>query len=252
MYQSCPKCGHSRRPDDPTPEDQCPQCGLIYSKWLKSLVADVNQPDPAGIRASGSRRAGALSEFFLPDKPAAGWPTLVAYGVILMALAWWGWYFIALDYQSNEIGRSFMHNINLVFHEAGHVIFIPLGRFMSIVGGSLFQVLLPLGLMLAFLLVNKDGFGAAVCLWWAGQSMMDLAPYIADARALRLPLLGGGTGADTPGMHDWANILRQLGLLQPDQAIASAVDTAGAVVVVLALAWAGILLGKYAAALRRQ
>jgi hypothetical protein len=36
----------------------------------------------------------------------------------------------------------------------------------------------------------------------AGQSLMDLAPYVADARALRLPLLGGRTGAEVEG-HDW-------------------------------------------------
>ena len=98
---------------------------------------------------------------------------------------------------------------------------------MMFLGGSLFQVMLPFMLAGAFLIINKDGFAASVCLWWTGQSLMDLAPYIGDARALRLPLLGGGTGADVPGMHDWANILRRLGWLDYDQQIASGVNLVG-------------------------
>ena len=79
---------------------------------------------------------------------------------------------------------------NLVFHEAGHIILIPLGEFMSILGGSLFQVLIPLVFLVAFLL-KRDAFAATVMMWWTGQSLIDLAPYIADARAQRLVLLGG-------------------------------------------------------------
>ena len=33
--------------------------------------------------------------------------------------------------------------VNLVIHEAGHLIFSPLGEFMMIAGGSLFQVIMP-------------------------------------------------------------------------------------------------------------
>jgi hypothetical protein len=139
----------------------------------------------------------------------------------------WGFYFLSLDYRSNEIGNSFLHNVDLVFHEAGHVFFQFFGRFMMFLGGSLFQVMLPFMLAGAFLIINKDGFAASACLWWTGQSLMDLAPYIGDARALRLPLLGGGTGADVPGMHDWANILRRLGWLDYDQQIASGVNLVG-------------------------
>ena len=157
----------------------------------------------------------------------------------------WGISFVLMDYQSNEIGRSWLHNVDLIFHEAGHVIFQPFGRTMMILGGSLFQVLLPLVLMLAFLNKNRDGFAASMCLWWSGQSLMDVAPYIADASVLRLPLLGGGIGADSPGMHDWANFLRPKGWLQYDQQIASVVDFIGSGVLLMALAWGGFMLYLY-------
>ena len=42
----------------------------------------------------------------------------------------------------------------------------------------------------AAFLKQGDRFGAAVCAWWAGQNLLDVAPYIADARALQLVLLG--------------------------------------------------------------
>jgi hypothetical protein len=33
--------------------------------------------------------------------------------------------------------------LNLVIHEAGHVVFRPFGEFLMIAGGSLFQVIVP-------------------------------------------------------------------------------------------------------------
>ena len=79
-------------------------------------------------------------------------------------------------------------------------------------------------------------------LWWFGQSLMDCAPYINDARDLQLMLLGGGTGADRPGVHDWENILTSLGLLQHERKIAWMADALGSLMVMLALAWGGYIL----------
>ena len=59
-------------------------------------------------------------------------------------------------------------------------------------------------------------FGAAVCAWWAGQNLVDLAPYIADARALQLVLLGGRTGAEVEG-HDWEYLLTSSASLHLDR-----------------------------------
>ncbi|MFK7864605.1 MAG: hypothetical protein AB8B95_10315 [Pseudohongiellaceae bacterium] len=164
-------------------------------------------------------------------------------GIWVVFLAW-GIDFILMDFRTNEIGHSWFHTVDLVFHEAGHVLFIPFGRTMTIFGGSLFQVLVPFGLMCAFLIYNRDGFAASIGLWWVGQSTMDLAPYIADARALQLPLLGGGTGADGPMRHDWANLLRPRGLLEYDTQIAAWVDFIGSGIILLALLWGAAMLRK--------
>ena len=53
------------------------------------------------------------------------------------------------------------------------------GDFMAVLGGSLLQVLMPAIVAGAFLLRHANPFGAAVGLWWTGQSLVDVAVYIA-------------------------------------------------------------------------
>ena len=130
---------------------------------------------------------------------------------------------------------SFLHLVDLPFHEAGHVVFAPLGGFMTVLGGSLLQLIIPIVCAVA-LARRDDWFGMAVCLWWAGENLIDLAPYIADARALQLPLLGGGTGAEVTG-HDWEAILQTLGWLHLDRTLGMAAHVAGSVVMVGSLAF---------------
>ena len=141
-----------------------------------------------------------------------------------------------------QIGQSFMHNIDLIFHEAGHILFMPFGRFMTILGGSLFQVMMPLIVLFTFLIKNRNPFAASVALWWTGQSLMDLAPYIDDAIDQKLVLLGGRTGADAPGNHDWGNILIDLDMLEKHREIATLADNSGTLLMLLAFAWGGYML----------
>jgi hypothetical protein len=141
---------------------------------------------------------------------------LVARAALVALLALWTLGFLRHGLDARYLMDSFLHMIHLPFHEAGHVLLMPFGRFLSVLGGSAFQVTIPLLCGTAFLLKNRDPFAASVTLWWAGQSLTDLAPYIADARALRLPLLGGATGAEVEG-HDWEYLLGALDLLSLTQ-----------------------------------
>ncbi len=167
---------------------------------------------------------------------------LAGRALLLLFLAGWGWKFITASVLGNYVGQSFMHNINLPFHEAGHIIFSPFGRFMQVLGGTLGQILMPCILLGAFLLKNRDPFGASMCLWWVGQNFMDIAPYINDARALELILLGGVTGKEVDGYHDWQNILGTLGWLQHDYAIALGSYRFGTLLMLLALTWGAYVL----------
>ena len=137
---------------------------------------------------------------------------------------------------SADANDSFLHLPDLVFHEAGHIIFSPFGRFMTVLGGSLLQVLVPIIAAVAFVRQGQP-FGAAICVWWAGQNFVDLAPYIADARALAMVLLGGRTGAEVEG-HDWEFILTQLGVTHLDRQIGMTAYGLGLLVMIGALALA--------------
>jgi hypothetical protein len=158
-------------------------------------------------------------------------------------MCFWGRFFVFLGPQdTDEIGGSVLHRVNLVFHEAGHVLFSPFGDFLYVLGGSVGQLMMPLIVTLAFFFRERNPFGAAVGLWWLGHSAMDLAIYIDDARALALPLLGGGTGYDDPDRHDWNNLLTRMGLLERDHLLASATYWTGRLSIFVACLWSGTIL----------
>jgi len=160
--------------------------------------------------------------------------------LLLALLAWWTWQFVPHPLDWSRMNASFLHLVNLPFHEAGHILFTPFGEFLTILGGSLFQVIVPI-VCAGALARRDDWFGAAACGWWAGESLVDVAPYIADARALQMPLLGGGTGAEVEG-HDWEGILGRLGLLHLDHTLGMGVHVAGSVVMIAALVLGAWLL----------
>ncbi|MBA2487175.1 MAG: hypothetical protein H0V35_13995 [Nitrospira sp.] len=72
---------------------------------------------------------------------------------------------------------------------------------------------------------------------------MDLAPYINDARAMDLMLLGGFTGKEVDA-HDWNNLLTTLDWLQQDHRLAHLSYGIGTVLMVLALVWGAVLLRR--------
>jgi hypothetical protein len=156
------------------------------------------------------------------------------FGVAVLAFLTWRFAVAPLD---GSALASFLHLPNLIFHEAGHVLFSGFGRFMTVLGGSLLQVLVPVICAGTFLYQQDDRFAAAVCTWWAGQNLVDLAPYVADARRLKLVLLGGRTGAEVEG-HDWEYLLTSLGWMHLDQTLGRAAQVAGTLVMISALAWA--------------
>lgn len=150
--------------------------------------------------------------------------------LLLALLAWLTVRFLSHPLDGPFVGASFLHLINLPFHEAGHVLFSPFGRLMTILGGSLMQVLVPVVCAVSFGR-RHDWFATLVCTWWAGQNLVDLAPYIADARALELVLLGGATGAEVEG-HDWEAILQTLGWLHLDRRLGMGAHIVGSVIMI--------------------
>jgi hypothetical protein len=135
-------------------------------------------------------------------------------GVVLLAL----W---AVSIVREPDAWRFIDGVNLLLHEAGHPVFGFFGEFLTVLGGTLMQLLFPLAFVVHF---HRSGqpFAAAVSLAWTGESLFNVARYAADARARVLPLVGGdGT------QHDWAYLLGRAGLLESDQAVAQSLRIAG-------------------------
>ena len=250
MELKCPKCGHPRS-SAAGEQVACSACGLVFAKWVQRVLGQerIRSTHEGLVEADGGEASRVWNMIFPPLDRVD--PTLFYGRCALYALfAVWGLYFVALDLRTNEIGDSFMHRINLVFHEAGHVIFMPFCHYIMVLAGTLGQLLMPLVAGGALLLTNRDAFGASLALWWLGQSVMDIAPYINDARDLDLMLLGGGTGRDRPGMHDWENILLDLNLIEHERGIALAADRLGELLLILALVWGALVLRRQYAALK--
>jgi hypothetical protein len=112
--------------------------------------------------------------------------------------------------------------VNLAFHEAGHMVLIPFG-----------ETAVPAGLSANFLVRRRQPFAAAVCAWWAGENLVNVAVYMADARTLRLDLVGGGE-------HDWNTLFYQFGLLSEESVarVSGLTRGAGLLLMIAGLAWA--------------
>ena len=253
MYQTCPKCGHKRQPNAPGPSNRCPACGLYFDQWLKRRFGDplkawrhrrsVAKP---GQSSRVSRLTTRIAPLLPPPVTRVNRLALLARAALWLVLLVWGGWFMLTDHRvliaPPPINSSLMHAIDLVFHEAGHVIFRLLGNFMMVLGGSLMQLLVPAVATASLLFRQHDPFGASVALWWLAQSTQDLAPYIYDARRQGMQLLGGGTGIDRPGAHDWNNLLSRMDLLNADHALAWRVNATGVLMMLAALLWGALSL----------
>lgn len=161
----------------------------------------------------------------------------------LFFLTLWGGRLIVAPLAGDGAGESLLHFVNLPFHEAGHLFFSPFGPFVTSLGGTLGQLLIPLLALGTLLLKNRDPFGAALCLWWFDENFLDIAPYINDASIGELPLLGGNTGGTSPyGFHDWEYLLTESGLLSYDHLFARISHLCGALLILLSLIWLSCLL----------
>lgn len=163
-------------------------------------------------------------------------PLTVVKVLFLLALAVYGLQLALPPIASNAAGESFLHLINLPFHEAGHIFFTPFGRFLQILGGSLMQLIIPAVVAGTFLYQGRH-YSATVGFWWLGESLLDLAPYIDDARAGQLMLVGGVTGSEVEDYHDWEGLLSRLGLMQYDHTLARLALGIGVIIMLGAVGW---------------
>jgi hypothetical protein len=100
-----------------------------------------------------------------------------------------------------------LDNVDLAIHETGHLVFAPFGEFLGFLGGTLLHLLFPL-LFYGYFLRQQDRFAASVLLWWVAQNLWNISVYMADARAQRLPLVGGAVPTSWGAWACWSMTTR--------------------------------------------
>ena len=143
---------------------------------------------------------------------------------------WLLFYVVFLAYAFSKHGDFlFVDSANLVVHEGGHLLFGWLGPTLGLWGGTILQWLVPL-LLAAYFYTQRQTAAFVFCAFFFFENWLYTATYMADARAMDLPLVTVGDPDFVE--HDWHAIFSSLGVLQQDTTIAA---------VVRLLGWCGML-----------
>lgn len=118
---------------------------------------------------------------------------------------------------------------NLLFHEAGHPVVGLFSDRLEVYGGTMGQLTFPVVLAVSFWR-RRDAISFAASVIWFFENWLNIARYMADARAQILPLVGGGC-------HDWATIFGRWNVLRHDTEIAAVVRTVGWIGMAVPCAW---------------
>ena len=139
--------------------------------------------------------------------------------------------FMTTEYEPARSGYSppfilwVTDTINLFIHEAGHFFLKPFGMWIYIIGGSFFQCIIPLALLLV---TWRQNIGQIVYpAFWLGENMVNVSVYIQDAPFKRLKLIAKGL------IHDWNWLLA--GNLEYAEPLATTVKVLGLIVCFAAL-----------------
>ena len=124
---------------------------------------------------------------------------------------------------------SILDGANLIFHEAGHVLFALFGEFLQVLGGSLTQVVIP-AMCAGYFFLRRQPSAAAAALFWTGESITSVSIYVADAQRMVLPLLGGDGVT-----HDWNYLLGRLNLLDHAEVLGRLVFGLGGIAMLAAV-----------------
>jgi len=156
------------------------------------------------------------------------------------AYAWAAGFALFLLYAAARRGQYlFIDNVNLVVHESGHLLFGWFGNLMLTAwAGTIMQLLVPL-LLAGWFFFQRQPPGYALCLFLFFENWLGIATYIADARAMALPLVtvGDPGEVDAADIHDWHLILGNLGWLDYDMRIAATVRLIGWLGMIAVTAW---------------
>ncbi|HAG27293.1 TPA: hypothetical protein DCG61_00700 [Patescibacteria group bacterium] len=143
-----------------------------------------------------------------------------------------------LFYLSTLNDWHFIDNVNLVIHEAGHVVFALFGNLIMLLGGTILQLLVPIVFILYFVF-QKQIYSASLLMYWLAINLFNVSVYVGDAVTMSLPLLTSDTST-----HDWNQTFTILGILNHTDIISGIIFVTGLLVMVLALVLGLLNSGK--------
>ena len=156
--------------------------------------------------------------------------------ILILTLTYLLW-FIAFHYTPADYGYSppfliFLGDaINLLIHEAGHFFFSWMGRTLYLMGGSIFQILLPACIACWVWWNNPDQ--TIYPLFWTGWNVCNVSIYVADAPFRKLHLIN-------PALtHDWHAIMNRLHLMDSALMIGDILHWTGVCICLFALVHGG-------------
>lgn len=149
------------------------------------------------------------------------WKTIITVAIFLYCI----YYLSSLD------SWHFIDYVNLITHEAGHVVFSIFGYFLTILGGTLLQLIVPT-IFIGYFAFNREQYSASILLYWLGVNLLNISVYAGDALKMQLPLLTGDI--DT---HDWNQLLFTLGWLRHTETISNLILGLGIITIIIALSW---------------
>jgi hypothetical protein len=143
-------------------------------------------------------------------------------------------YFLSIAYHPMVDGMwNFLSLVDLPIHETGHLLFGPLGEFMMVAGGSLFQVIVPAIFAGYFFIWEDKPYSGSIVLFWVGQSILNVWVYASDAVVQQLVLTSGMTGSEG-SFHDWNYLLTTLGLIDSTPAVSGVIRLIGTLMILAA------------------
>ena len=154
-------------------------------------------------------------------KPISG---LALGGVLLATLA-----ILIIHGTSHDGWVPILDSANLALHEAGHPLVGIFSDRLMVYGGTIFQLIFPITIAFHFSR-QREPAGFVIVLVWLGENLLNVARYMADARAQELPLVGGGE-------HDWTEIFMRWGVLAKDVKIAGLTRWIAYALMLGALVW---------------